>query len=193
VFPIYFKEEFITNWNIYNNFHLKVLFLLQKTAFGLTTGLTAGLPFGLAGGLASILSLYISYFRFIFYPIHLLVSLFILDFKKNSYLWDAVIWLPIPFARKQLVAETWKNTKTAFHFTEFLLEYRPLQRGLAFHLIHTATAATWFEHPLKFERLIEPGIEGMEEPKQSSVQNKYPYTNLLTLYEFNHILRAKIQ
>jgi len=145
-------------------------------AFGLAVGLAFGLPYGLAYGLAGGglagwlgfglagwlgfgLAFYLSYFRLIFYPFYLFRALLHIDLIKNSYLKDAHIWLPLPHLDQKLLAHSWNEPELAFQFADFLLEYRPLQRKLAFEIIHTATAAAWYQNLLIAEKLIFPEID----------------------------------
>ncbi len=115
--------------------------------FGLTGWLASGLAGGLGFGLAFTISFYFFYFRVLpFYPVYAMSVFLPLNLTRNPYLTDAVIWLPIYGVKPKLLSHGWAAPNLAFKFADFLLEYRPLQRKLAFEIIHTATAATWYHH-----------------------------------------------
>ena len=132
-----------------------VLGLIFSLAFGLVFGLVLGLIFGLTTSL----SFYCGYFRLIFYPIYFCSALSKTDLSNNMYLNDALIWLPIPSMDKKIVSYAWKDPERAFQFVAFLEEHRPFQRHLAYHLVHTATAALWFYNPLKLKQMFPPPID----------------------------------
>lgn len=139
-----------------------ILGLSIGVAVGLDFGLTVGLAFGLAGGLAvglaSTISFYLSYFRIIFYPYYFIRSWLPFSFANNFYLHDAVIWLPIWGVRAKFTQLATADPAEAVQFANFLLEYRPLQRALAMHILHAATASVWQRHPLKTDILAVPDI-----------------------------------
>lgn len=162
-------------------------------AAGLAAGLGEGSIFGLIFGLTIGLGIYISYFGLAFYLFHLVSVLFGSTIRKNPILRDARIWLPLPFLKKKLLRDTWNEPETAFHFVAFLFEYRPLQRKLAYSMIHAATAATWFHHPLKADELIFPDIGEPENKYQHFVPSndwrmlsKEVRSNLITAKTQNH-------
>jgi hypothetical protein len=110
------------------------------------------------------LGFYLGFFRVPFYPWHLLSTLWRLDFVRNPYRCDAVIWLPLWGATGRLAALAQEQPQTARDFVDFLLARRPLQRKLAMRLSHAATAGTWRRHPLEPEYLTPPPIVA-EEPR----------------------------
>lgn len=118
--------------------------LISGGILGLTFGLTFGSAEGLGAGLAVISGWYISYFRlFPFYLFYVITDFFYSDFSRNSYSRDGVIWLPIPGVRARLVRKAQQRPEEAFAFVDFLLKFRPLQKTLATHLTHAATAGLW--------------------------------------------------
>jgi len=153
-----------------------VAYLARNLAEGVLVGIGGGLIFGLIGGfvfywflgltsgliagLEYMLACYIVYFRLPFYLFYIITPIFLpTNLTRNPYLKDAVIWLPLPNLKQKLLAHSWNESELALQFADFLLEYRPLQRTLAFEIIHTATAATWYHHPLLAEKLILPRID----------------------------------
>ena len=117
-------------------------------AFGLVGGLVGGLAFGLVGGVA----FYVVYFRLLFYPFYYSYAFLRCNLRRNPYLRDALIWLPLPQVERTLLAGSWKDPDLGLQFSRFLFEYRPLQRKLAFRIVHAATASLWFHHPLKADQ-----------------------------------------
>jgi len=126
--------------------------------FGLAYSLGFGLAYGLSNGLTSGLSLYFAYFRFIFYPFHFIKNFLKVDFEHNPYLNDGIIWLPIVGVKSKLTQLAQKEPDTALKFVNFLLEYRPLQRSLAMHITHSATAGRWSQNSLNADKLLLPAI-----------------------------------
>jgi hypothetical protein len=115
----------------------------------------------------TIVAFYLSYFRVIFYSVYLYSSIASVLLNRNPFLRDAVIWIPIPTVRKKLAAAASNNPAQGTEFIEFLLEYRPLQRGLAQHLIHAVTAAQWRQTPLDVDRFAAPRlVEPWEKPPE---------------------------
>ncbi|MCP4149536.1 MAG: hypothetical protein GY757_17450, partial [bacterium] len=130
--------------------------IAMALSFGLTLGLTVGLPVGFSDGLSSgsalglatgggmIIGFFLFYFRIIpFFPIHLIKSIFCKKFSNNPYRKNGLIWLPIPGLKSGLIKQAYKEPANAFEFINFLMEYRPLQKTLAMHLTHAATAGLW--------------------------------------------------
>ncbi|MGE0086098.1 MAG: hypothetical protein AB7S75_16955 [Desulfococcaceae bacterium] len=153
--------------------------LIMGVAAGLGIGLGEGLVFGskenwelgfkvgLASGLASVLGFCSGYFRIPFYPFYVIKNFIWNSLTLNPFLKDATIRLPIPFLKQKLLKFSWNNSQLSFQFRDFLLEHRPLQKTLAFHITHTATAATWYHHPLHAEFLILPLLD--EEDTESKL------------------------
>lgn len=143
-------------------------------AFGLVVGLVVGLggdlggalavglAGGLAGGLANSLvftfSFFLFYIRLIFYPYHFVKSAFKLDFYHNPYLNDGLIYLPIWGVKSKLTQLAQQQPELAIEFVKFLLEYRPLQRTLAMHILHAAIAGIWIKNPLNADKLSSPSV-----------------------------------
>ncbi len=75
---------------------------------------------------------------------------------NNPYIGDGAIWLPIWGMTNQLTASAQQDPKTGLQFVNFLLKYRPLQRQLAMHIAHAATAGTWQHQPLQSQHLLPP-------------------------------------
>jgi len=147
----------------------------------------------LALGLAFILAFCISFFRLMFYPFHFIEVLLGSTIRNNPILRNAIIWLPPPFLHKKLLRDAWNEPETAFLFVAFLFEYRPLQRKLAYAMTHTATAGTWFHHPLKVDELIFPDIGEPENKYRHFVPSddwkglfKEVQNNLITAKKHNH-------
>jgi hypothetical protein len=155
--PEYFRENFLAAWGWGGtagvDFYPKFTFLLSYGAKGL------------AGGLAFIIAFYLTWFRVIFYPVHLLPILLEISLKNNPYRGDAVIWLPLPSLRRRLAAAVQANPVEGEAFIVFLLRYRPLQRGLAQHLLHAHAAEAWRQAPLETDALAPPHlVEPWEKP-----------------------------
>jgi hypothetical protein len=129
-----------------------VVGLAGGLAFGFGVGLVGDFALGLDGGLAFGLAFYIAYFRLLFYPFYYSYSSLRCNFRRNPYLRDALIWLPLPRVERTLLAESWKDPDMGLQLSRFLFEYRPLQQKLAFRIVHAATAALWFYHPLKTDQ-----------------------------------------
>ncbi len=151
-------------------------------AVGLTGGLAIGLAVGLAIGLTGVLAggkeagfktgvgmmlgWYIGYFRiFPVYIYHFFKSLFCNRLNRNPYWKDGVIWLPIPGLNSKLIRQIIKNPDEASRFIDFLIEYRPLQKNLAMHQIHAASAARWRLHPLDADILKQIPLISKDKPK----------------------------
>ncbi|MEN8218185.1 MAG: AAA family ATPase [Pseudomonadota bacterium] len=132
--------------------------LARTLAIGLAIGLAAGLARGLTFGLALPLFFYLTYFRLWFYPWHILKSLVSISLTNNPYISDGVIWLPIWGITRQLTTQAQNDPKAGLKFSQFLLEYRPLQKQLAMHIAHAATAGNWQHHPLQKQYLLPPPI-----------------------------------
>lgn len=148
--------------------------LIGRLAGALATGLIAGLAIGLAVGatgnfimgLEVMIGMYLSYFRILpFYPVYFLKSLFSNTFADNSYRSDGVIWLPIPGLKSRLVKAAQQEPDNAFKFIDFLMEYRPLQKNLAMHLVHAATAGRWSRHKFSSDIIDKPPIISEDRPK----------------------------
>lgn len=86
---------------------------------------------------------YFVQFRLPLYIFYILLFFRKYTLKINPYLGDERIWLPLPWVKKALKKESKENPLLAFHFVEFLLRYRPLQRSLAAEIEHVATVALW--------------------------------------------------
>jgi len=86
------------------------------------------------------------------------VALIRLDPDHNPYLWDAGVRLPIWGARRRLTDAAFRDPATGTRFAGFLLEYRPLQRGLAALVLHAAQAGRWRLRPLDAEVLQPPPV-----------------------------------
>ena len=119
---------------------------------GLFGGLLGSLFGGLALGLIFGLAFYIGYFKLLFYPFYYSYAFFRCNLRRNPYLGDAYIWLPLPQVERTLLAGSWKDPDLGLQFSNFLFEYRPLQQKLAFRIVHAATASLWFHHPLKVDQ-----------------------------------------
>lgn len=131
--------------------------LTLQLARGLTGGLVGGLiigfsfglsydpgsPLGFGLGLGAVIGFYAIYFRVAFYPIYLFLSFKNYSLLLNPYLKDEEIWLPLFKVKRALKTHAKQDPQLAFHFVNFLLRYRRLQRKLAAEIEHTATAAFW--------------------------------------------------
>jgi hypothetical protein len=91
---------------------------------------------------------------------------------QNIYLKDAVIWLPLPHLDIAIFEKSRNEPELAFQFANFLLEYRNLQKKLAFKIIHAATAATWYHHPLSADKLILPTINKYDKKAKKFLPSK---------------------
>jgi hypothetical protein len=133
-------------------------------AIGITGGLVIGLAIGLDGGLAFLICFYITYFRLWLYPWHFLKSLFPVtllfpvSLTNNPYIGDGTIWLPIWGMTRKLTAQAQEDPENGLKFVNFLQEYRPLQKQLAMHIAHAATAGNWKYHPLQKQSLLPPPL-----------------------------------
>jgi hypothetical protein len=147
-------------------------------AVGLAGGLAGGLAVGLAGGLAVGLevglALGIGFFvgwvaGFLRLPLYLwqsVAALFRLDLRHNPHLWDAGVRLPIWRARRRLTEEAVRDPDSGAAFADFLLEHRPLQRGLAADVLHAVSAGRWRLSPLTPE-VLDPTSPVADEPEYS--------------------------
>lgn len=70
--------------------------------------------------------------------------------------------------KNKLTTLAQQDPKTGLEFVRFIQEYRPLQRQLAMHIAHAATAGNWKLNPLKEELEPPPKIE--ETPKLTPSQ-----------------------
>lgn len=129
--------------------------LLFSLIFGATFTVVFHFLFGLTVSLAVVLGFYLAYFRLLFYPYHLIKSFFQLSFFSNPYLTDGVIWCPLWRTHSRLTELAQQQPAPAFEFANFLLTYRPLQKTLAIHILHAATAGQWRQHPLELDKLSE--------------------------------------
>lgn len=125
--------------------------------FGLLFGLIEGVVIGLALGLVFIPFFYISYFRL--YHFYYLVRFINLNFYHNPYLIDGFIRLSLWGHRKQLTQLALKEPEQAAQFTQFLLDYRPLQITLARYLIHAILAGYMEKFILEADYLENPIID----------------------------------
>lgn len=106
---------------------------------GLSVGLNAGLSVGKVAGLSSMLTAFIG----IFIPFNPLQFHKGYTLLNNPYLRYELIKLHWRLLFRDLRQHAKQEPELAFHFVDFLLRYRPLQRVLAFELEHIATAALW--------------------------------------------------
>lgn len=65
---------------------------------------------------------------------------------ENPFLTDGFSRIPIPGQKSRLVKHALKEPEKAFEFIDFLLQHRPLQKNLAMHLTHAATAGLWIKY-----------------------------------------------
>jgi hypothetical protein len=91
--------------------------------------------------------------------------MFFNKFSNNPYRDDGVIWLPIVGLKSKLVQQAKQEPEKAFEFIHFLLEYRPLQRTLAMHLTHAATAGMWLQNEFEADSLKKIPIISKNKPK----------------------------
>ncbi len=73
---------------------------------------------------------------------------------NNPYIGDSVIWLPIWGINRKLTTQAQQDPETDLAFVNFLQQYHPLQKQLAMHIAHAATAGNWQHHPLQMEYLL---------------------------------------
>lgn len=143
---------------------LLVGYFVGDFAWRLAGGFEAGFAAGLVAGLALIAGYAFGFLSIPFTLWHVLRSAFRVDFYRNPYLGDGGIRLPLPGIRRRLTALAEEDPETARRFIAFLLEYRPLQRGLAMHLTHAASAGEWRQHVLDPDYLRPPEVVA-EEPR----------------------------
>ena len=135
-------------------------------AGGLAGGLFGGLARGLNSGIGFLIGWVLFYFRVLpFYPIHFIKSLFSNTLSNNPYRNDGVIWLPIWGLKSKLIAQSYRDPEQAFEFIDFLLQYRPLQKTLAMHLVHAATAGLWLQNNFNADILQKPPLISEDRPK----------------------------
>jgi DNA polymerase III delta prime subunit len=67
----------------------------------------------------------------------------------NPFHTDGFSRLPMPGQKSRLVKHALKEPEKAFDFIDFLLIHRPLQKNLAMHLTHAATAGLWIKYEFK--------------------------------------------
>ncbi|WP_141699995.1 nSTAND1 domain-containing NTPase [Candidatus Marithrix sp. Canyon 246] len=77
---------------------------------------------------------------------------------NNSYINDGVIWLHIWVLTRKFTTLAQQDSETGLAFVNFLQEYRPLQKQLAMHIAHAATAGNWLHHPLQKQYLLPPPL-----------------------------------
>ncbi|OQW91535.1 MAG: hypothetical protein BWK78_04375 [Thiotrichaceae bacterium IS1] len=109
---------------------------------------------------SSIWLIFLAIFTLPFYLYHLLKIFFSIDFYHNPYIYDGFILLPLPTVKTRLSRLAYQQPETALAFVDFLLEYRPLQRKLAMHILHAATAGQWAQAypPLNADKLSPPNV-----------------------------------
>ena len=135
--------------------------MIAVLAYGLTAGLIGRIAIAVTynfTGIFKIVIFYCSFFRIIFYPYYFIEVLLFSrnNLTQNPFLKDALIWFSLPNLVPKLLEDSWNYPQIAIQFSVFLFEHRPLQKKLAFRIIHKATAATWYYYPLWAEALIEP-------------------------------------
>jgi len=59
---------------------------------------------------------------------------------------------------RKLTTQAQQDPKTGLALVNFLQEYRPLQKQLAMHIAHAATAGNWQHHPLQKQGLLPPPL-----------------------------------
>ena len=172
-------------------------------AFGLALGLAFGLAafglaaVGLAGGLAFGLGWYIGYFRLVFLPVYFWLQNTRNNFKKNVYVFDELIWYPLPALDKQLIKLVPQQPLQAQAFANFLFEHREYQRQLATKLIHALKAKSWYDQPFMQEEEFSVVFEGEDlkemTPSASWQEKQATVRNLLVdFYKQNNAhLRAR--
>ncbi|RKZ78726.1 MAG: hypothetical protein DRR16_27110 [Candidatus Parabeggiatoa sp. nov. 3] len=69
-----------------------------------------------------------------------------------------MIWLQIWGMTRKLTTQAQQDPKTGLALVNFLQEYRPLQKQLAMHIAHAATAGNWQHHPLQKQGLLPPPL-----------------------------------
>jgi len=174
-------EEFLQQWQSYSSAWEKGYYFITVTYMHLALGLILGLAGSLAGnfagdlilGLTLSLALALAYsltyslaFIIFFYLTYFHILLPIWDIKF-FYLTYFNIGLPIWNIKDKLITLAQKDPKTGLEFVRVLQEYRPLQRQLAMHIAHAATAGNWKLNPLK-ELKPPPKIE--KTPKLTAFQ-----------------------
>jgi hypothetical protein len=144
--------------------------MIGGVPFSLASGLAGGPPlhqqfgmqFYLAGdfamGIGVTIGASIGFFRLPIYLPEAIAALFRLDLRHNPYLRDVAIWLPIWGARRRLTDEARQDPATGSAFADFLLEHRPLQRGLAAEVLHAVQAGRWAMQPLEPLALKPPRL-----------------------------------
>jgi len=153
-FPAQFKPAVVQIFTDYPGFGERLIGLLSVTGGRFATWLAGGL----AGGIGFFLSWAVGFLRLPFYLPQAAVALIRLDPDHNPYLWDAGVYLPIWGARRRLTEAAFRDPETGTKFAGFLLEYRPLQRGLAAAVLHAAQAGRWRLRPLDPDVLTPPPV-----------------------------------
>jgi hypothetical protein len=154
VLSLVFALAFALSRNLIFAFSL----ILFEGFIAILDGLSKGLAFNLMGFITYILFYYLTYFRLWFYPWHFVKSLLNVSLTNNPYIGDGVIRLPIWGMNRKLTTLAQQDPKTALAFVNFLQEYRPLQKQLAMHIAHAATAGNWQHHPLHKQYLLSPPL-----------------------------------
>jgi len=128
----------------------------------------------LASGLTFMLSSYFISFGFHTYFYHFILGKILSpDLSKNPYLKDSYVFFSIYGLRKKLANDAFNRVSLALDFTNFLFEFRPYQRQLAFYLLNVVYASKLYSHKLD-ANTIEIAIDF---EKNQPTEN---FTNTLT-------------
>lgn len=173
--------------------------LAVSLAFGLVVGLVVGLVgdwvegvgAGIGFSVGFIPVFYFFYFRLFYYPFHLFSNLLRIDLQHNPHLYNGAIWFPLWGIDRRLCLQSEEDPQTGQQFSEFLLQYRPLQRQLALQIFHHSLAGFWSASPLVLTEFYVPNIPESETKFCPSAQwhrqHQAVYDTLNTAQKHNHI------
>ncbi len=109
---------------------------------GVATGLLGDVSFGTTVSAFFLLAFVLTYFRLTTYPLDFVLNCFIFRIAARSsnqskrwwkfqpFVWNEVIWLPLPFAAPHLAALVREDRKYGFDQVAFIAAERPLQAGM---------------------------------------------------------------
>jgi gas vesicle protein len=124
-----------------------VLGLVLGLVTGFFEGIYAGISTGIYSGLITILGYSLGYSRLLFYPYRLFQML-----KKNSslkdnpYLYDSSILIPLPI--QKLKEEAFLKPVEGLQFANFLFQYRPHNKDLAYLFVLKSICGNLENDPL---------------------------------------------
>jgi len=157
-FPDQFMPSVVQIFADNPGFGERRLGLLSITSGTFVRGLAVGLAGGLAIGIGFFSGWVVGFLRLPVYLPQAAVALIRLDLRHNPYLWDVGVRLPIWGARRRLADGAFGDPETGMELAGFLLEYRPLQRGLAAAILHAVHAGRWRLRPLEPDLLTPPPV-----------------------------------